>query len=84
MAPDYLCQIINGAKSTFLTDDAEITVECNPFSLGDEFFEKVSECKVNRLSIGLQSANDGERRILGRRAGKSEVQSVVSRAKKRE
>lgn len=82
LAPDYLCQIINGAKSTFLTDDAEITVECNPFSLGDEFFEKVSECKVNRLSIGLQSANDGERRILGRRAGKSEVQSVVSRAKK--
>lgn len=82
LAPDYICQIINGAKSTFLTDDAEITVECNPFSLGDEFFEKVSECKVNRLSIGLQSANDGERRILGRRAGKSEVQSVVSRAKK--
>ncbi len=65
-----------------MTDDAEITVECNPFSLGDQFFEKVSECKVNRLSIGLQSANDGERRILGRRAGKSEVQSVVSRAKK--
>ena len=82
LAPDYLCQIINGAKSTFLTDDAEITVECNPLSLGDEFFEKVSKCKVNRLSIGLQSANDGERRILGRRAGKSEVQSVVSRAKK--
>lgn len=81
MAPDYLCQIINGAKSTFLTDDAEITVECNPFSLGDEFFEKVSECKVNRLSIGLQSANDGERRILGRRADKHEVLGAVSRAK---
>lgn len=30
----------------------------------------------------MQSANDGERRILGRRAGKSEVLGVVSRAKK--
>ena len=82
LAPDYLCQIINGAKSTFLTDDAEITVECNPYSLGDEFFEKMSKCKVNRLSIGLQSANDAERRILGRRADKNEVQSAVLRAKR--
>lgn len=40
LSADYLCQIINGAESTFLTDDAEITVECNPFSLGDEFFRK--------------------------------------------
>ena len=44
----------------------EITVECNP---GTVTYEKLSSYKkagVNRLSFGLQSANDDELKLLGR------------------
>ncbi|MBQ2757945.1 MAG: radical SAM family heme chaperone HemW [Clostridia bacterium] len=45
---------------------AEITVECNPTTLTDGLFERLVTAGVNRLSIGLQSANDRELRALGR------------------
>ena len=54
-------------NDTFLiADDAEITVECNPATINKEGFEALRSLGVNRLSIGLQSADDGELRELGR------------------
>lgn len=38
--------------------DAEITVECNPDSVTDEFVKEVTAAGVNRVSIGLQTTND--------------------------
>lgn len=69
-------------KKWALTEDAEITVECNP-SLSDPrvFFEGLKEAGVNRISLGMQSAVDGERRALGRRAGGAEVKECVAAAK---
>ena len=46
--------------------DAEITVECNPGTLTSRKLLVYKNCKINRLSIGLQSANDDELKILGR------------------
>lgn len=49
-----------------LKNDAEITVECNPGTLDSEKLEIWRRAGVNRLSIGLQSANNAELRLLGR------------------
>lgn len=79
--PKLISDLVNHAKSSFLAENSEITVECNPFSLSDAFFEELQLCKVNRLSIGMQSANDLERQKLGRRGDKASVESVILRAR---
>ena len=60
----------------------EITVECNPSDCGDGGFdfEKAAKAGVNRISFGLQSAADSERKALGRRAGAQDVLNAVKRA----
>ena len=49
-----------------LKPDAEITAECNPGTLSPEKLSAYAACGINRLSIGLQSANDEELKLLGR------------------
>lgn len=44
----------------------EITVECNPGTLDEEKLKAMRKAGVNRLSIGLQSADNEELKILGR------------------
>ena len=44
----------------------EITMECNPGTATYEHLHDYKQTGVNRLSIGLQSANDKELRELGR------------------
>lgn len=49
-----------------VSNSAEITIECNPESVTKEKLLAYKECGVNRLSFGLQSANNDELAILGR------------------
>ena len=46
--------------------DAEITTECNPGTLDKEKLTLMRQLGVNRLSIGLQSADNAELKALGR------------------
>lgn len=81
LSKNQISELIDVAKTSFLCQNAEITLECNPYSLSDDFFEMLNNCKVNRLSIGMQSANDGERKKLGRRASKSDIEAVILKAR---
>ena len=49
-----------------LDEDAEITIECNPGTVDDEKLHIYRDCGINRISFGLQSADDGELKRLGR------------------
>ena len=53
-------------KSFKLEADAEITVECNPGTADAAKLKALKQAGVNRLSFGLQSANDKELKLLGR------------------
>lgn len=46
--------------------NAEITVELNPATVNADYLKKLRRAGVNRLSIGMQSANDNELKKLGR------------------
>ena len=46
--------------------DAEITVECNPGTASYSDFVKLRAAGFNRVSLGLQSANDGLLKAVGR------------------
>ena len=49
-----------------LAPDCEITVECNPDSATEHWLTAMKGAGVNRLSMGVQSANDDELRRVGR------------------
>ena len=48
---------------------AEISCECNPATVNREYLKSIRKAGINRLSIGLQSANDIELKALGRAHG---------------
>lgn len=54
------------SRRLLLRSDAEITVECNPGTLNRKKLENYKVAGVNRLSIGLQSADNRELKTLGR------------------
>ncbi|HJJ11028.1 MAG TPA: radical SAM family heme chaperone HemW [Clostridiaceae bacterium] len=65
--PDYIKSILQEIKSSFeILDDAEITIEINPGTVNEEKLKKYKEYGINRLSIGLQSANDKILKKIGR------------------
>lgn len=59
----------------------EFTVECNPSRVEDGLFASLCAVGVNRISMGLQSAVDAERRALGRTADAALVGRRVEQAK---
>ncbi len=60
-------QIMDAVRASFvLAEDAEITVECNPGTVDCEKLAYYITCGINRLSIGLQSADDDELARIGR------------------
>lgn len=60
-------RIMETLKSCFtLTDTCEISMEMNPGTVTPEKMNAYRACGINRISIGLQSANDGELKALGR------------------
>lgn len=75
-----LAAIVEAAKACFGLPDAEITVEANPARELDRFFEEIRKAGVNRLSIGLQSANDSELKLLGRRHTAEQAGEAVAAA----
>ncbi len=52
--------------SFFIRPDAEITIECNPGTLTKNKLKTYQASGINRLSMGLQSTNNEELKILGR------------------
>lgn len=71
-------RIISYIREGFdLQRDAEITVECNPSSADESFVRSVTRAGVNRISMGMQSAVDRERKILGRPSGREDIKRAV-------
>ena len=61
--------IMDTLKDTFNIEEnslKEVTIECNPGTLTLEKLLAYKKAGISRLSIGLQSANDEELKLLGR------------------
>lgn len=64
---DWIEEILCKLKEWFeISDDCECTIEVNPGTVDFTKLEKYREAGINRLSIGLQSCNDNELKVLGR------------------
>ena len=67
LEPSQLAQILETLRATYdMSEDCEVTCECNPATADEEKFRALRALGINRLSIGLQSVHDDELRRLGR------------------
>lgn len=67
LTPQQFSHIFDAINSSFvLAEDAEITVEANPNDLNREYCAALHQMGVNRLSVGVQSANAHELRLFDR------------------
>lgn len=78
-----LCALLAVIREKFsLAPDAEITVEVNPATTDGNFFRALRDAGCNRLSVGMQSSDDKELRLLGRTHTFSDVQACLADARK--
>jgi len=83
LTPDELAQIFKGLFDSYtITENCEITVETNPGTINEEKLAFYKSIGVNRLSIGIQSFNNDELKLLGRIHDKDQAIKTFKRARK--
>ena len=72
-----VAMLVRRAKTLFGVD-GEITVECNPSAIEEDFFKTVAASGVNRISLGVQSVIENERKKLGRFSDRQMIEKRIS------
>lgn len=60
----------------------EITMECNPDDVTEEFCETLQQLPINRVSMGAQTFSDHRLRFLHRRHNAAEVRTAIERLRR--
>ncbi|HUS81316.1 MAG TPA: radical SAM family heme chaperone HemW [Armatimonadota bacterium] len=82
MPVDLLAGIVRTVRVRLaLPPDAEVTVEANPGTVDLAVLRALREAGMSRLSLGVQSLNDGELALLGRIHSASEAVEAVRLAR---
>lgn len=82
LGSEALCRILNRIYHSFsICANAEITVEINPESGKNLDFSGLFSEGFNRLSIGLQTADEQELNLLGRIHSLSDVKQTILHAR---
>jgi oxygen-independent coproporphyrinogen-3 oxidase len=83
LPPDSIEAILETGRTAFdLADDAEITLEANPATLGRQDLARLRRAGINRLSLGAQSANPDDLRLLEREHTFDDVVQAVRMARR--
>lgn len=76
LSGDDMLRIMKTIRSVFrVAEEAEISMEANPGTLNPEKLSAYREAGINRLSLGLQSADPEELKRLGRIHTREEFES---------
>lgn len=79
LSGEEIYNIITAIKENYnLCENVEITVECNPNSDIYSLIPYFKKCGVNRISLGMQSSVDIERKKLGRSADKKRIFDIIN------
>ncbi len=73
-------RLLNALLKKSTTPPQEITLEANPGDLNLEKLTALKRLGINRLSIGIQSFNDAELRLIGRRHNAAQAIQAVNDA----
>lgn len=63
LSAEQTARILSAVK---IAPDSEITMECNPNTVTEEYLANIFNAGINRLSFGIQSLDDNELKALGR------------------
>ncbi|MCI8624557.1 MAG: radical SAM family heme chaperone HemW [Provencibacterium sp.] len=74
-------RILDTVRRFHTVSGEEITLECNPGTVSLPFFQEIAAAGVNRISLGLQSADAGQLRFLGRRHSLADVRQAAEWAR---
>jgi oxygen-independent coproporphyrinogen-3 oxidase len=78
LAQNDLAQIMDTLHQTFsIKSDAEITMEANPDDLSWEKVAALQKLGINRLSVGIQSFNEGHLQKMNRAHNAHEAENCV-------
>ena len=76
----HLNQIFSAIRKNYtLTENIEITMECNPDDVTGDFCETLKQLPVNRISMGAQTFSNERLRFLHRRHNAREVDEAITR-----
>ena len=64
-----------------ISENPEVTIECNPDDLTEEFLSVLHTMPFNRISMGIQSFNDIQLKRLGRRHNAEKARQAVKNAR---
>lgn len=80
LSAQQLTKLFAAIKQNYnYTKDMEITMECNPDDVTEEFCETLRLLPVNRISMGAQTFSDQRLRFLHRRHNAQEVKQAIMR-----
>ena len=79
---ERLAKVLDCAKNAFGLENGEISFEANPCECDYELLARLREGGFNRISIGLQSADDNELAALGRAHSAEQGAMAVKNAAK--
>lgn len=77
-----LFKIFSSIKRNFILKNPEVTLEVNPSSVNSIDFNFLKQLGINRISVGVQSANNHELKLLGRLHTHCQNVEVMNLAKK--
>ena len=81
-SPAAIDRLLSGVRARLpLAADAEITLEANPGTVELARFRGYRDASVNRLSIGIQSFDPEQLRVLGRIHGRDEALAAALAAR---
>ncbi|RTL66694.1 MAG: coproporphyrinogen III oxidase [Hyphomicrobiales bacterium] len=81
MAPETVGAVLEAIAARWsIAPDAEITLEANPSSVEAARFKGYRAAGVNRVSLGVQSFDDGELRRLGRLHDVTQARTAIATA----
>jgi len=82
LLPLQLKQILDTVQQNFyLTSDCEITIEANPATLKLQTLQEIRTSGYNRISIGVQSFDEKELKLLERVHTEEEIHSTIQQAR---
>ena len=84
LSPTQLQQLFDTiARHYDVSDDAEITIECNPDDVTEAFAELLRALPVNRVSMGAQTFDDDRLQFIHRRHTSEQVTTAIQRLRKK-
>jgi oxygen-independent coproporphyrinogen-3 oxidase len=78
LSVDESGRLLGILKENFvIADDCELTMEMNPDDITPEYLDGIRELGFNRISLGIQSWNDRDLRLLNRRHDARQAQLAL-------